>query len=63
MESRLERKEGEAARERELAHAREKLVRYQLNLPLFSLFDITIVSIQGSGGTAGETKRASDRSK
>ena len=27
VESRLERKEGEAARERELAHAREKLVR------------------------------------
>ena len=27
VESRLERKEGEAAREREVAHAREKLVR------------------------------------
>ena len=30
VESRLERKEGEAARERELAHAREKLVRWYL---------------------------------
>ena len=27
VESRLERKEGEAVREREVAHAREKLVR------------------------------------
>ena len=27
VESRLERREGEAAREREVAHAREKLVR------------------------------------
>ena len=49
-------REGVGARKREAGQV-------STQSPLFSLFDINIVSIQGSGGAAGETERAADRSK